>query len=810
MTDRKALADRTDGELLALHLLGEDAAFASLVGRHSAMVLAACRRALGPAEAEDAAQAVFVILARKAAALRPEKSLAGWLHRTARMVSGTALRERSRRRLHEEEAAAMRQAGVAQDASIGAAVRAELLARLDGAIGELQPRYREVVTLCHLEGLSQSEAAVRLGMPLGTVAVYSQRGLEALRRMLGGARGALPGSAPELTAARLGELLAESSAQAAASVPSGFMDSALSAAKNAAAAAPPVALLAQAVLKALFWHKVQVLAVAAAAVLAVGAAAPLAIRAISRAGSGESSARDGRQADRPQPPPDRPPPPPGAPERGEDVWEVDCIDSHMEATWAGGTDMLLRLTEQLVRHPDTDIPVACTGSWDSSVDVGRVPGSVRAVAAVDIGGRGQPALFAASDAGDRVFARDVRTGKFADQTATLKLGSRSAAFAWGDFTGSGRLDLASSDGKGLVIWAQAADGTFASTAVADVPKVACTGLAAVDVGQKGRAGLAWGSAAGVVLLVPEAGKPGVFALKPLPVPAGALKDAAGAGAPLAADFDGDGLADIIQPFAGGSVFYKGLGAGAFAGGAVCDVRLGEGRTGAFLGDFDMDGRLDIMTVAEDTPRLWQNAGGGRFKNEFHLSGELTYISKPGAIGGNVCDINGDGRQDIFLAYPEEAAQVFFNRGYRSFGHAHKPIDLAETGNLPGALKGAQAGVLADLNGDGAQDMALALADGSVVVLPQTLTGDAPLAVRVALAPGAAAAGPVTVSAVSDRRPLGAWAVSPGTGEALFCRADAGEVTVTWQLPGSEPRKKTLTLEKRPIRFVIGTTGEDRR
>jgi hypothetical protein len=51
--------------------------------------------------------------------------------------------------------------------------------------------------------------------------------------------------------------------------------------------------------------------------------------------------------------------------------------------------------------------------------------------------------------------------------------------------------------------------------------------------------------------------------------------------------------------------------------------------------------------------------------------------------------------------------------------------------------------------------------------------------------------------------LGAWAVAPGSGEAFFGRLTEGEVTVTWQIPGEAPRKKTFTLEDKPTRFVIG-------
>jgi len=494
--------------------------------------------------------------------------------------------------------------------------------------------------------------------------------------------------------------------------------------------------------------------------------------------------------------------------QADNTWEADVIDSHMEATWAGGTDMLLKVTELLLKYPDTDVPVACSGSWEDVVKLeAKVAGKVHAARAVDISGNGKFSLFVASDGGDKVVSYDEKAKKFGDVTGKLKLGSKSKAFAWADLNGDGKLDLASCDGKALAVWSQGADGSFASAAVAEVPKEECVGLAALDLGVKGRAGLVWtGKTGAPTLLVPDKDKAGVFALKPLAVAAGAVKDPAGPGGCLVADFDGDTLADIIQPYAKGSAFYKGKGGAEFAEGVACAVALGDGKTGAFLGDYNADGKMDVQTAAEDSPRLWQNAGGGKFVDFFAISGELTYISKPGCIGGNTCDINNDGRQDVFLYYSTDAttnAQVFFNRGYRSFGHAHKPIDLDETGNLPEAKDGQQAGVLADLNGDGAQDMALVLPDGTVCIVPQAVIGDGMLAVRVALPTNAETCGPVTVWAENDRRPLGAWSISPGTGEALFCRAEAGEVTVTWQLPGGQPQKKTFTLENKPIRFVIG-------
>lgn len=493
----------------------------------------------------------------------------------------------------------------------------------------------------------------------------------------------------------------------------------------------------------------------------------------------------------------------------EDAWDLDSVDTReegMKAVWCGGTDMLLKITELLLKHPDTDVPAGCGGDWDEPVSLGKVEGKVGAAQAVDVGGKGAVSLFVTSDAGDKLFAYDGKAKKFEDLTARVKLGSKSVAAAWGDFNGDGRLDLASCDGKGLTIWSQGADGVFSPTAVADVPREGCSGLAALDVGVKGRAGLVWSTRTAPVLLIPDKDKAGVFSRKALVAGAGALKDPTGPGACLVADFDGDRLADVLQPYAKGSVFYKGKGGADFAEGAVCAAALGSGRASAFLGDFDADGLLDVLATSEETPRLWQNLGQGRFENRFALSGEMSYIAIAGCLGGNACDINNDGLQDAFMTYPAAPPLVFFNRGYRSFGHAHANIDLQESNILPDAMTGQQAGALADLNADGHQDMALVLLDGTVWVLPQRSVDDG-LAVRVALAPGGAYSGPLTVSATNDRRPLGSWQVCPGTAEAWFARYDAGKVTMNWQLPGGAPQEMTLILENKPIRFVIGEAKE---
>ena len=259
-----------------------------------------------------------------------------------------------------------------------------------------------------------------------------------------------------------------------------------------------------------------------------------------------------------------------------------------------------------------------------------------------------------------------------------------------------------------------------------------------------------------------------------------------------ADFDGDAARTSSSPVPRAASSTRARAAADFAEGAACAVALGGGRDRRVPGRL---GRRRPDRTSSPWPRtrlrLWQNQGGGKFADCFHTQRRADLHLQARRIGGNACDINNDGRQDVFLLYPEMAPQVFFNRGYRSFGHAHKPIDMAETGNLPEAVKGQQAGVLADLNGDGAQDMALVLPTARCASCRRPLTGDSPLACAWPWPRRRACGGPVNVSADNDRRPLGAWAVSPGTGEALFCRTEAGEVTVTWQLPGGQAAEEDL-------------------
>ena len=167
-----------EGDLLERFLARRDqAAFEALVARHGPMVLGVCRRILAdPHDIEDAFQATFLILVRKARAIRDRELLGPWLYGVARRVANRARADASRRRTRERsgaEEAAMESPGV-RDPD-------ELRAVLDEELGRLPEKYRAPLVLCYLEGLTHDEAALRLRCPVGTVRSRMTRARETLR-----------------------------------------------------------------------------------------------------------------------------------------------------------------------------------------------------------------------------------------------------------------------------------------------------------------------------------------------------------------------------------------------------------------------------------------------------------------------------------------------------------------------------------------------------------------------------------------------------------------------------------------------------
>lgn len=167
-----------DGALLAAWSAARDeSAFRRLCDRHAALVAAACRRQGSP-DADEAAQAVFLILARRAGLLTGT-GLAGWLHGTARRVVAHQRRAAARRRRHEQEAAVEfdRQQSVAAPEPLWADARQHL----DEALASLSAGRREAVLRFHLQGKTQAEVAAELGCSADAVKTRVHEGLERLR-----------------------------------------------------------------------------------------------------------------------------------------------------------------------------------------------------------------------------------------------------------------------------------------------------------------------------------------------------------------------------------------------------------------------------------------------------------------------------------------------------------------------------------------------------------------------------------------------------------------------------------------------------
>lgn len=207
--------NRTDKELLEAFASGEESAFEMLVQRHGSLVLSVCRRVLqNAADADDAFQATFLVLARKAGSVGWQTSIGSWLYQVAYRI---AQKMRSRRaRQQAQPAVARPTTQIVTEMTLG-----ELRLVLDEELHRLPERYRAPLLLCYLQGKTQDEAARELGWSEGALRGCLYRAREILRQRL--ARRGLTVSAV-LFATALSQSMAE------AAVPASLVATAVSAA----------------------------------------------------------------------------------------------------------------------------------------------------------------------------------------------------------------------------------------------------------------------------------------------------------------------------------------------------------------------------------------------------------------------------------------------------------------------------------------------------------------------------------------------------------------------------------------------------
>jgi RNA polymerase sigma factor (sigma-70 family) len=174
-------AERTDGQLLEAFVRRHDeAALEALVRRHAVMVWGVCRRVLpSHHDAEDAFQATFLVLLRKAATIVPREMVGNWLYGVAHQTALKARATRAKQRTREKQVMTL-----PEPAAPDAGLWNDLRPILDEEIRRLPERYRAVLVLCELEGRTGREAARQLGIPEGTVASRLARARALLAKRL--------------------------------------------------------------------------------------------------------------------------------------------------------------------------------------------------------------------------------------------------------------------------------------------------------------------------------------------------------------------------------------------------------------------------------------------------------------------------------------------------------------------------------------------------------------------------------------------------------------------------------------------------
>ena len=172
-------ADLADSVLLERFLTGrEEAAFETLVRRYGSMILGVCRRILrNTSDAEDAFQAVFLVLLRKASTIKRRDLLGNWLYGVAYQTARAARAATQRRRAKEGHVTPRQSEPASNDPN-------ELMAVLDEELAKLPELCRTAVVLCDLQELSRKEAATKLGIAEGTLSSRLARGRAMLSQRL--------------------------------------------------------------------------------------------------------------------------------------------------------------------------------------------------------------------------------------------------------------------------------------------------------------------------------------------------------------------------------------------------------------------------------------------------------------------------------------------------------------------------------------------------------------------------------------------------------------------------------------------------
>ncbi len=474
--------------------------------------------------------------------------------------------------------------------------------------------------------------------------------------------------------------------------------------------------------------------------------------------------------------------------QGKNAWKLYPAEGGeqtgpLETVWNGSARQLVRAARYARAHPRAEFPVSSGLTWSGAKLLGVLDGPARGCLVTTAG------VIVLCDAGDRAYRPGDQDAGPSDVTDRLALRSRSRALAAGDFNADGRVDFASWDGKRVRLVLRKPDGTFA-TPTGGAPLDACTSL-----GSLGGVVVAAGPA-GVRLFKPDAN--GDLSPEPLAEPA-SRKALAAAGPAVLADFNDDGRPDILQIFEKGLVFHA-AGPTGFAAPKTRKLELPKGPAAAGCGDYDTDGRLDVMVAGVGGAALLSRDADGQWRTVTDETGEFVVAVGSGRTeasfnGASAADLNGDGLQSVALFSADGPPGLFFNRGFNSFAVA-RSLDPAEPFGAYDALSAGQlAGTVCDLNGDLAADL-LGVDRARKVRARLTEPGRRRrFALRLTAPP---AAGPMTVTVSLGKRALGIYVLRPGE-PTTIALPGAGRARLDWKTPeGAEVSRHVVVVRPTDI------------
>lgn len=467
---------------------------------------------------------------------------------------------------------------------------------------------------------------------------------------------------------------------------------------------------------------------------------------------------------------------------GPGRWDIVEDPDDLETVWAGSASQLLRAVQYVQDSPSARFPVRSGLSWSKSSKPATLSGKVHGQLLTNDG------IVIFHDDGDRVFRPGTNGAMPTDVTKSLGLTSRSRAMTGGDFNGDGKADLASWDGKRVRLVLRKGDGTFAAP-TAGVALQQCNSLHSLG----GR--LVAARSADVAILTPD-GKGGLT-VEHLPAAPEAKQLGAG-GAAVVADLNQDGRSDILHVFEKGLVFYEATATpGVFAKPRTQRISVVNGPADTVCGDYDADGRLDVMVAGQGGVTRLTRDSAGRWQSAMKETGELA-----AAVGAentrtpveSICpaDLRGDGRQSVAVFSAKAAPGLFYARGFGCFAIAISLTRSQESNDGYDALTGGQqAGVVTDLNGDLSPDLLGVDTAGNVWA---ALTEPDRLRRFAVTTSGPPASEPVTVSVSMGTRLLGMHVVRPGQPTTLALPR-AGKVTLSWKTADGKDVSRPMVVTR---------------